>query len=267
MHFLRINKTLLMAIAALALAVALALSMTLRPRVAIAAALPDFREFTAGDERKNEFFSFMRPIVEQQNEQILADRERLLAIEERGSVGWRDLRWVRKIAARYDVALATESETDADAQRPVDEVIDDLLLRVDAVPESLALAQAAKESGWGTSRFAREGNNLFGEWCFTDGCGIVPRQRGAGKSHEVQAFPTPAESVASYLDNINTHDSYKAFRRARKEQRESAGKLSGVDLAAQLSHYSERREAYVQELRNLIIYNDLEDEDAGQPES
>ena len=141
---------------------------------------------------------------------------------------------------------------------PPGELVETLLRRVDVVPVSLALAQAAKESGWGTSRFVREGNNLFGEWCFEEGCGIVPKARAPGRRHEVRSFESPQASVESYLRNINTHPGYRSLRGARKAQRETRKDLSGVALARELSQYSERREDYVTEVRNLIIGNDLE---------
>lgn len=253
MHFLKINKPLLGVLITIVIAVGIALPRQQPARSAVT--MPDFRAYSAGPERKTEFFEFLRPIVAEENRRVLVSRARLEAMA--GKPGWRDFRWLEMTAERYGVAM----HDDDGEQRPVAELIDELLLRVDAVPSSLALAQAAKESGWGTSRFAREGNNLFGEWCFTDGCGIVPRQRAEGSDHEVEAFASPTESVASYLRNINTHDSYKSFREARKAQREDGGALSGVELANELSEYSERREAYVQELKGLIIGNDLESGD------
>mgnify|MGYP002064425563 CR=1 FL=1 len=98
----------------------------------------------------------------------------------------------------------------------------ELRRRVDTVPIRLALAQAAKESGWGTSRFARKGNNFFGQWCYDEGCGLVPRARGEGRSHEVRAFDSPGDSVASYLRNINTHHGYRELRHARAGLRAAA---------------------------------------------
>ena len=116
---------------------------------------------------------------------------------------------------------------------------------------------AAKESGWGTSRFAREGNNLFGEWCFDSGCGTVPRNRAEGRSHEVKNFSSPKMSVRSYIHNLNTHDSYTDFRDARAGMRAAGRVLSGLTLAEQLSRYSERRLVYVEEIVSLIRTNDL----------
>ena len=256
MHFLRINKTLLVVITLLAATIWVALPPGTAPeRVTEAdSTLPDFRAFPAGPERKREFFGFVRPIVTAANAGILEQRSRLQRLREQSEFSKRDRRWLESAADSYGVALVDQTG----AERSRHDVVAELLLRVDEVPESLALAQAAKESGWGTSRFAREGNNLFGEWCFTAGCGIVPKQRAAGRQHEVERFPSPAESVASYLRNINTHDSYKSFRQARKAQRDSRGTLSGLELAQELSRYSERREAYVRELRALIVGNQLE---------
>jgi Bax protein len=219
------------------------------------APMPDFRQFEAGPERKEAFFSYMRPIIDAQNAEIRETRERLIALDEANDIGWFDRRWLKTLASDYDVELTEEDGL----ERPADELVDALLLRVDEVPMSLALAQAAKESGWGTSRFAREGNNFYGEWCFRKGCGIVPRGRGAGKAHEVAAFSSPTESVASYMHNINTHSGYRSFRRARKQQRDTERDLSGVQLAEQLSQYSERRDAYVSELKQLIVVNGLDD--------
>lgn len=256
MHFLRINKTLLVVIAVL-----MATIWAARPTVpatasatATSSTLPDFRAFPAGPERKREFFGFIRPIVTAANAGIRKQRERLQRMTGKAELNWRDRLWLENVAGGYGVAL----DDDAGNDRPLPDVVAELLLRVDEIPESLALAQAAKESGWGTSRFAREGNNLFGEWCFTTGCGIVPQQRAAGRQHEVERFASPEDSVASYLRNINTHNSYKSFRQARKAQRESRGSLSGLELAQELSRYSERRESYVSEVRALIVSNELE---------
>jgi len=213
------------------------------------AKMPNFEQFAAGSERKAEFFNFVRPLIESENERVWRDRERLIAIEADSTPGFFDRRWLKRIANDYGVKAANP----ADAT-----LIKSLLLRVDTVPLSLALAQSAKESGWGTSRFARDGNNLFGEWCFVRGCGLVPIARPEGRSHEVEVFRSPRHSVASYLNNINTHDSYLAFRTERAALRAANVTLSGVALAGKLSQYSERRDAYVEEIQQLIRINNLE---------
>ena len=251
MHFVRINAVLFSVVLGLAAAVALATSKRLDTEQV---AMPDFREYRAGEERKQEFFAFLRPLVEAHNRTVLKDRQRLQKLSAKNRLNWFDRRWLGALADEYAVAVVG----DEGQMRPEQEVIEQLLRRVDAVPASLALAQAAKESGWGTSRFAREGYNLYGEWCFREGCGIVPKARAPGRSHEVEAFSSPAESVESYMKNINTNHNYKSFRAARKAQREAERRLSGVKLAEQLTRYSERREAYVDEVQRLIINNDLE---------
>jgi Bax protein len=239
------NRMLFSALAAAAaLLVVVVLVLALRP-----GPMPDFTAYEAGPERKSQFFEFMRPLIREENARILEQRERLQALADEGEVGWLDRRWLRGLAEDYGLE-AEEYEDDT--------LMAALLRRVDAVPVSLALAQAAKESGWGTSRFARKGYNLFGQWCYEPGCGLVPRSRGEGRSHEVRAFDSPRDSVASYLRNINTHPGYRELRRARAGLRAAGRPLSGLVLAEQLHRYSERGEAYVQEIKGLIRYNDLE---------
>lgn len=210
--------------------------------------LPDFRQYPAGPERKTEFFGFVHPLIVSENERVLRERRRLKSLDTEDDLGWLDTIWLNRLASDYGI--------ETQEMEPVD-IVDVLLPRVDIVPESLALAQAAKESGWGTSRFAREGNNLFGEWCFDPGCGSVPGNRAEGRSHEVRNFSKPGKSIRSYIRNLNTHESYKDFRAARAGMRAAGRDLSGPMLAGQLSRYSERRLAYVDEIRSLIRANDL----------
>jgi Bax protein len=235
----------LIAGAGLALAVlALAIGLPARERI------PDFRVYEAGTARKSAFFDFVRPLIEAENRHVLEDRRHLEALAHEADHGWLERWWLARLAEEYRLE-PDELESD--------ELIDALLLRVDAVPVSLALAQAAKESGWGTSRFARQGNNLFGEWCFEPGCGLVPQGRGKGRSYEVEAFASPEDAVASYVRNVNTHDAYRGFRRERARLRAAGQPLSGLRLANELGHYSVRREEYVNEVKRMIIVNDLEE--------
>lgn len=136
-----------------------------------------------------------------------------------------------------------------------------LLRRVDIVPPSLALAQAANESAWGTSRFAREGNNLFGQWCYTPGCGLVPMRRELGGRHEVKRFDWPYDSVASYVHNLNTHPAYRGFRQTRESLQDESQTLSGLALLDGLRSYSERGPEYLTAIRNIIVKNDLQSRD------
>lgn len=208
--------------------------------------LPDFRAFDAGPERKQAFFDYMTPVIEASNQRILLLRERLRSLDP-DNLSRADQRWLDALSERYEVVAETPEER-----------IRILLRRVDVVPVSLALAQAAKESAWGTSRFAREGNNLFGEWCFSKGCGIVPANRAPGRTHEVRAFRSPGESIDSYLMNLNTHPAYRELRLIRQSLRKQGSSILGRELAKGLSRYSERGDIYVTEVQNLIASNDLE---------
>lgn len=130
-----------------------------------------------------------------------------------------------------------------------------LLERVDEVPLRLVLAQSANESSWGNSRFAREGYNFFGQWCFTKGCGIVPSRRTPGLTHEVAKFASVNESVAAYLKNINTGRVYAGLRRIPADKRRAGEQPTAHDLAGGLVKYSERGDAYVKEIRAMIRVN------------
>jgi len=211
--------------------------------------MPDFRQFEAGEDRKARFFTFIRPVIKAENAHIVETRMRLQELAAGDSIGWLDQRWLYGLAKDYGVdPEGVQSEV----------LIKTLLHRVDVIPLSLALAQAAKESGWGTSRFAREGLNLFGEWCYEPGCGLVPLDRDSGRSHEVREFDSVADSVASYMRNINTHHGYRELRRIRAALRAQGKPLSGLLLADQLHRYSERGQAYVEDIKGLIRHNDLE---------
>ncbi|MBL4867147.1 MAG: glucosaminidase domain-containing protein [Pseudomonadales bacterium] len=135
-----------------------------------------------------------------------------------------------------------------------------LLDRIDAIPQSLALAlaQASIESAWGTSRFATQGNNYFGQWCFTKGCGLIPLRRTKGMTHEVRLFDTPSDSIRGYIANLNSHPAYKELRAIRRENRDWDRYTSGCELTTALRHYSQQRLAYVETLKAIIRVNQLE---------
>lgn len=212
--------------------------------------LPDFSRLDNATERKTAFFEFLAPIVADQNARVRAQRERLLEVAPRVSdgqrLGWSDRRWIRDLAAEYELDWPGESRQ---------QTLELLIRRVDVVPVPLALVQAATESGWGRSRFAREGNNLFGQWCYTPGCGIVPGQRAETASHEVAAFESVSESVRRYINNLNTHRSYLPLRIIREALREQGERPRALRLADGLIRYSERREAYVEEIKQVIRAN------------
>lgn len=213
--------------------------------------LPDLAAIEDSGARKSRFLEFLLPAVEQVNAEVGARRERLLRVERRaveGRMTPADRAWLERMAARYRVEAGEPSRQIALLER-----------RIDLVPPALALAQAAIESGWGTSRFAREGNNLFGQWCFEPGCGIVPGRRPGHASYEVRSFPTAAHSVRSYVRNLNSHPAYRELRELRYRARQAGREPRAVELAAGLERYSERGGVYVDEVRTIIRSNGLED--------
>ena len=207
------------------------------------APLPDFAAMKVAD-RKRGFINLLRPIIRAENESIEAQRARLLALNP-NILTAADGLWLNELAEEY--GLKPGSST------PI--LIKALTKRVDVVPEWLALMQAANESAWGTSRFVREGNNFFGQWCFSKGCGIVPSRRAKGATHEVAAFKSPAESVRAYMHNLNTGRAYRYLRKIRTGLRRQGKPLTAEVLAAGLDHYSERGHAYVEDLRRMIRVN------------
>lgn len=215
--------------------------------------LPDFAPLET-QVRKAEFFAFLDPIVADISADVSADRLFILKtagrLEAKQSLSWLTRRKLNRIARDYKV----ETE-DADLTT---EVLPALQRRVDIVPRSLVFVQAAKESAWGTSRFAVQGNNLFGQHCYAAGCGIAPTGIKSGAKFDVAKFKTVKASVASYVRNLNTHPRYEEFRLVRQSLRDADATLTGTVLADSLDGYSERGEAYVAEIKVLIRQNALE---------
>ncbi|WP_420403004.1 glucosaminidase domain-containing protein [Nisaea sp.] len=204
------------------------------------------------DRKKRLFFSAVLPLVLSANERVLRDRARLTRLRERvlDGAGLQDSEkdWLFRLADRYGVTSAEDIDRS---------LLDVLNRRVDVVPVSLALAQAAVESGWGSSRFARHGNALFGQRAWSDDHGIVPKERTDDEGHVVRAYDTLMGSVSSYIHNLNTHPSYSDFRRARESMRENGERLDGKRLAGGLLAYAEIGERYVEILRLVIEKNRL----------
>ncbi len=197
------------------------------------------------EDRKDIFISVVLPLILSTNEKILSQRERLLTVMAAQQAGEKlsktDKVWLNNLADHY-----REEPGNLDA----------LLVKVDAVPVSLALAQAVEESGWGTSRFAREGNALFGQRVWSAGKGIVPKEREEGETYEVKAFSSLADSVDAYIHNLNAHPAYELFRSERERRKADAGnELTGYKLTETLLTYSERGEEYVEALKALIQTN------------
>jgi len=212
--------------------------------------LPDFTSFQDVKEKKLAFFNFLRPIVDAENERVRGQQKRMIDIRNRLDLGKvisdKEQAWLMQLAEEYN--LDTEALDEEQLWKL-------LRRRVDTVPFRLALAQAANESNWGTSRFAREGLNLFGQWCFTPGCGMVPSRRDEGKSHEVAKYGSVNESVAAYIRSINRVHMYTPLRKLRRDIRKSGKRPTAIELAQELSGYSERGEEYVKEIQHMISIN------------
>ena len=208
--------------------------------------------------KKELFFRLMAPLLLRANELILQDRARLemlLSQKEAGEIPKdEDDLWLKQLAIQYRVLESPEDLLDANQ-------ISELLARVDIIPLSLGLSQAAEESGWGTSRFADLGNSLFGQW--TWGEGITPAQQRSGKGdYKIAAYDTPLESFMSYALNLNTHSAYGELRDKRAELRAAGEPIRGVLLAETLTKYSERGQAYVDTLKTIMRVNKLDPTDA-----
>ncbi len=219
------------------------------PRVYLSS-LPDgLPDVPSAKQRKRAFLQSILPLVLQENDVVAKQRDQLKrALVAGPAMTAAQKVWLGKLAKAYGVDDGVGDGAE-------------LLRRVDTVPPSLALAQAAEESGWGRSRFAMQGNAVFGQWTYKKGTGLVPTQRDTGKRHEVRAFADLRSSVGSYLRNLNTHWAYKDFRQRRAELRVNGEPLTGLNLIPTLTRYSERGEKYVETLRGIISYNRLHELD------
>ncbi|MCW8893666.1 MAG: glucosaminidase domain-containing protein [Deltaproteobacteria bacterium] len=212
----------------------------------------DLHQIRSGKQKKTFFFKALLPMVLLANDEIRFEREQLLktkkVLASQQHLTSAQMHILSSLAERYKIKLDPEAP---------DQAINKLLHRIDIIPADLVLAQAANESGWGTSRFSRVANNLFGEWTFIQGQGIIPEGRPEGETYEVQKFATVYESVRSYLQNLNSHAAYKPLRQIRAESRSAGINPDGLKLAEGLLRYSVRGEDYVRELQAMIRKNKL----------
>ncbi|PJE80249.1 hypothetical protein CI610_00776 [invertebrate metagenome] len=218
------------------------------PKVTISS-LPDFSTITSTKKRKQAFFQFMMPMIEKENQHILDDRKTIQRLSDSTQFTNKEKTWLKQQSQQYELDNTPNDFSPHFFQA--------LLKRVDIIPVSLALVQSANESAWGTSRFAVEGNNLYGQWCFSQGCGIVPHKRPKGRTYEVRRFNSVTDSVHAYMINLNTHDSYKPLRTIRQSLRQQDKTITGPALAEGLTGYSTRGEDYVRELVSMIKTNHL----------
>ena len=196
-------------------------------------------------ERKEFFIQIILPLILEENNNIRSDRRTLFSILNKSNNTNLEKKWLDKKYKQYGVASKELSV---------------LKIRMDIVPVSLAIAQAAKETGWGTSRFAQEGNALFGQWTWS-GEGLKPKESDETKGHKVMKFNVLQASVRAYQRNLNTHRSYKNFRLARAELRDRDKPLDSLILSKFLNNYAETGDKYVEVLQKIIKQNNLKDFD------
>tara|TARA_Y100000590_G_scaffold304643_1_gene343570 strand:- start:3430 stop:4596 length:1167 start_codon:yes stop_codon:yes gene_type:complete len=205
----------------------------------------DLGKLKSTQKKKDTFIKIVIPLILDENNKILENRKKLFKILGKQSNSMGEKRWLKRRFKEYGVK---------------GEDVTELKLRLDIIPVSLAIAQAAKESGWGTSRFALEGNAMFGQWTWGKD-GIEPTKRTQGKDHKILKFPMLRSSVTAYQKNLNTHQSYKKFREKRALLRAKNKKLSGLELANYLESYAATGKDYVKVLKKIIQQNSLNDFD------
>ena len=193
--------------------------------------------------KKETFIKIVLPLIVAENEKILDDRAKLKILSEKKFTSDLEKQWLRQKLLEYKVKKSNLKE---------------LMFRMDMIPVSIALAQAAKESGWGTSRFALEGNAIFGQWTW-DGQGIAPLKRDGDKNHKILKFPILRASVKAYKNNLNTHKSYAKFRTKRKQLRDKNKNITGLALTETLKNYAQTGSEYTKILNQIITQNRLAD--------
>jgi len=202
----------------------------------------DLNTIKSVKEKKETFLQILLPLVVAENENIKKDRENLLKIL-KDNESKESKKWLTKKYKAYKIS---------------DRNISELIEKIDIIPTSIALAQAAKESGWGTSRFALEGNAIYGQWTW-NGDGIEPLEKTKDQNHKILKFPLLRASVKAYINNLNTHRGYKSFRLKRAELRKQNKKSAGLELIHELENYAQTGKEYTRILEKIIKQNDLDE--------
>ena len=205
----------------------------------------EMKMIESSTKKKNLFIKIILPLILDENNRIKLDRRKLFSILNKNKNTNSEKKWLNLKFKQYGV---------------VKNDLSTLKIRMDEIPVSLAIAQAAKETGWGTSRFAVEGNALFGQWTWS-GEGIKPAAADNDTSHKIMKFKILKSSVRAYQRNLNTHSSYKEFRMARAELRDNKMKLDSLILSNYLDKYAETGKEYVKILKKIIKQNNLTDFD------
>ncbi len=213
-------------------------------------------------QKKEIFYRLMLPLIMHANGMVMDRRETLLAVkttlDEGGRISDADMELIQSGAVLLRVLSEDEAAGLSSDSEGLNDVIDELLYKLDIIPNGLALGQAAYESGYGTSRFAVEGNALFGQWTY-GGKGLVPeQQRKELGDHRIASYDWPFDSVRGYFINLMSHPAYEDFRKLRAKLRAEGKPLTSMALADGLVRYSERGQEYVDTLKGIIRVNKLD---------
>ena len=202
---------------------------------------------------RRHFIDRLLPKIEKANHAIEIQRNHLLALyRTKPPLSSIQTLWLTSLAQRYKMPVF-DSKKASNWQTLID--------HVNTIPPSLALAQAANESAWGTSYFAQQANNYFGQWCYKKGCGIIPQNRNPKDNHEIKRFDSLYHSIESYMHNLNSHPGYEKFRQLRAQLTNEKKTLKGSVLAEKLQAYNPHPEAYISKIKALIEQYDLEQYD------
>ena len=205
----------------------------------------DLKKIKSTKTKKDTFIKIVMPLIIDENNKILENRKKLFKILSKPNNTRGERVWLKRRFEDYSIK---------------NEDVTELKIRMDIVPVSIAIAQAAKESGWGTSRFALEGNAMFGQWTWGKQ-GIAPLDREKNKGHKILKFPILRSSVQAYKNNLNTHNGYREFREKRAELRKLNKKISGLELVKYLHNYAATGSEYTKVLKKIIDQNELTDFD------
>ncbi len=206
----------------------------------------DLKKIKSTKTKKDTFIKIVMPLILDENNKILENRKKLFKILAKPNNTRGERLWLKRRFEDYSIK---------------NEDVTELKIRMDIVPVSIAIAQAAKESGWGTSRFALEGNAMFGQWTWGKK-GIAPLEREKDKGHKILKFPILRSSVQAYKNNLNTHKGYREFREKRAELRKKNKKISGLELVQYLHNYAATGSEYTKVLKKIIDQNQLTDFDS-----
>ena len=197
---------------------------------------PEFDKIEDVEEMKQTFFYYLLPEINRKNNEIQLIRKKVIGKELSNQE-------LSKLYKKYRINEGFEIEA--------------LLEKIDIIPPSLVLSQAALESNWGRSRFAKFYHNYFGLWCFKRGCGVIPKKRDKGDTHEVAKFSSPEKAIDFYFLSLNRNKSYEVLRKIRQEKRSRGQSINGLSLSEGLGNYAEIGYEYVERVKKIIKTNEL----------